>query len=75
MRLACLPAAKRLFVSLATAATTAALLAIAPAARAADKQINAVPRALALAPALSGGEARESTGSGDTVRAAGCGFR
>ena len=59
MRLACLPAAKRLFVSLATAATTAALLAIAPAARAADKQINAVPRALALAPASAASTSTE----------------
>ena len=51
MRLACLPAAKRLIASLAFAATAAGLLATAPSARAADARINAVPRALALAPA------------------------
>ena len=46
MRLACLPAARRLLASLAFAA---GLLAAADAARA--DQVNAVPRALALAPA------------------------
>ena len=51
MRLACLPAAKRLLASLACAAIAAVLLAAANLAHAADKQINAVPRALALAPA------------------------
>ena len=51
MRLACPPAARRLLASLALAATAAVLLAAANLARAADKQINAVPRALALAPA------------------------
>ncbi len=50
MRLACLPAAKGLFASLALAASTLVLLAIASPARASDR-INAVPRALALAPA------------------------
>jgi len=50
MRLACLPAAKGLLASLALAASTAFLLALASPARAAD-QVNAVPRALALAPA------------------------
>ncbi|MCK9688872.1 glycine betaine ABC transporter substrate-binding protein [Scleromatobacter humisilvae] len=59
MRLACLPAAKRLLASLAAAATTAALFAIAPIARAADKQINAVPRALALAPASAASTSTE----------------
>ena len=51
MRLACLPAARRLIASLAFAAAAAGLLATAPSARAADARINAVPRALALAPA------------------------
>jgi len=50
MRLACLPAAKGLFASLALAASTALLLATANPVRAADP-INAVPRALAMAPA------------------------
>ena len=51
MRLACLSAAKRLLGSLACGATAAMLFAAANGAHAADKQINAVPRALALAPA------------------------
>ena len=49
MTLACLSAAKRLLGSLAFAATATVLLAGANGARA--DQINAVPRALALAPA------------------------
>ena len=51
MRLARLLAARRLIASLAFAATAAGLLATAHPARAADARINAVPRALALAPA------------------------
>ena len=51
MKLACLSAAKRLLASLAFAATATVLLGPANLARAADKQINAVSRAIALAPA------------------------
>ncbi len=58
MSLACLSVTRRLVASLAIVASAAGLLAAANAARAAD-QINAVPRALALAPASA---ASASTG-------------